>query len=138
MKIGQRFKYVGGNFETDDGKLVCVHSTKHQEVDLCIRGNMNIPFAAIKLFSSNLLVDAKAVFDDACALGDEIVRRWNRGPVVDVESDLVAASREAVAAIDALIKDRPMLAAKMTGSTTLGNIRAELKSALEKARSDAK
>lgn len=36
----------------------------------------------------------------------------------------------ALIAIDMLIEEKPMLSAKMTGHTTLGNIRAELKSAL--------
>jgi hypothetical protein len=40
----------------------------------------------------------------------------------------------AVRLIDALIEERPMLAAKMVGSTTLGNHRADLKAVVVKHR----
>ena len=47
--------------------------------------------------------------------------------------EMLAELRECVAALDALIEDRPMLAAKLCGSTTLGNRRAEARSAIAKA-----
>jgi len=40
----------------------------------------------------------------------------------------------AVRLLDALIEERPMLAAKMVGSTTLGNHRADLKAVVVKHR----
>lgn len=51
--------------------------------------------------------------------------------VVTLE-EMVTAARAAVTAIDALIAERPQLPAKITGHTTLGNIRAELKSAADR------
>jgi hypothetical protein len=77
MKIGLRFQYVDGDFDTSVDQLVCVHNQHYGTVDLCIKANMNIPFAMIRLHSSNLAVDADAVYPDAVRLGDEIVRRWN-------------------------------------------------------------
>lgn len=44
--------------------------------------------------------------------------------------ELYGALKMAFVAIDALINDKPMLAAKMCGTTTLGNVRAEIKAVL--------
>ena len=44
--------------------------------------------------------------------------------------ELVDALKMALVAIDALIEARPILAAKMCGATTLGNVRAEIKAVL--------
>lgn len=78
MKIKQtKFEFVDGDFDTDIGELLCVAKRKYAEVHLCLCGRRNIPFARIKLHSSNLLSDAMETFDDAKALGDEICRRWN-------------------------------------------------------------
>jgi hypothetical protein len=38
----------------------------------------------------------------------------------------------AFVAIEALIDDKPMLAAKVCGTTTLGNVRAEIKAVLQR------
>lgn len=46
---------------------------------------------------------------------------------------LYQALLQATNAIDHLLEERPMLAAKVAGSTTLGNHRAECRSALAKA-----
>lgn len=43
---------------------------------------------------------------------------------------IMNVAAEACAAIEALLDEKPMLAAKVCGSTTLGNLRAELRSAL--------
>ena len=80
MKIKTKLKFVEGDFDTEDGELVCVQSSKYSEVKLCFRANMNITFATIQLQSTDLLIDAQEVFEDACKLGDEIVRRWNESP----------------------------------------------------------
>ena len=40
--------------------------------------------------------------------------------------ELADSLEAALAAIDALLEDKPMLAAKLCGSTTLGNVRAEI------------
>ena len=40
--------------------------------------------------------------------------------------ELADSLEAALAAIDALLEDKPMLAAKICGSTTLGNVRAEI------------
>jgi len=76
-EINHRFEHVNGPFDMETGKLVCVPSSKYNDVNLCFRANMHIPFARILLYSSELWVDAKAVFEDASRLGDEIVKRWN-------------------------------------------------------------
>jgi len=47
--------------------------------------------------------------------------------------ELYAALEELTNAVDALIADRPMLAAKIAGSTTLGNVRAFARAAIGKA-----
>ena len=77
MKIKQKFKFVEGDFDTDNGKLVCVRQYKYAQVTLCFKENMYIPFAKIKLHSNDLHIDAKEVIDDAHNLGIEICRRWN-------------------------------------------------------------
>lgn len=78
MEIKLRLNNVQGRFETDTGKIECVEHSKYDEVKLCFKGNnANIPFARIKLHSSNLAIHAKAVFKDAANLGHEIAKRWN-------------------------------------------------------------
>ena len=77
MKIGHKFQFVEGDFDTDTGKLICVGNRKYGQVELCYAEGMNIPFAAIKLYSRDLAIDSDAVFDDAMKLGEEIARRWN-------------------------------------------------------------
>jgi hypothetical protein len=79
MKIKPKFDYVTGEFDTDINKLICVKSPKYGIVDLCFdnEGGFNLPFARIKLHSSDKAVDAKNVVEDAYALGEEIARRWN-------------------------------------------------------------
>ncbi|MEJ8837618.1 hypothetical protein [Ramlibacter sp. AN1133] len=46
--------------------------------------------------------------------------------------DLVMACRESLAAIEALLRERPGMAGKLAGSTTLGNLRVELKATIDK------
>lgn len=77
MKINHRIEFVDGSFETTTGELVCVKSQKNTSVRLCFKDNMNVPFAAIKLYSRDRYVDAKATFEDAARLGDEMAKRWN-------------------------------------------------------------
>lgn len=81
MKIKHKFSYVDGDFDTDTGKLICVGNKKYGMADLCFKDGWNITFAAIKLHSKDLAVDADAVYDDAVALGKEIARRWNEYPL---------------------------------------------------------
>ena len=52
-------------------------------------------------------------------------------PNSDYEKNLEKCARNALQAIDILIKENPKLAGKMTGHTTFGNIRAELFGALK-------
>lgn len=81
MKIKQKFSYIDGSFDTKDTDMVCVKSHKYKEVELCVKSNKNkggnIPIAKIKLYSRDLYVDAKEVYEYACKLGEEIARRWN-------------------------------------------------------------
>lgn len=53
--------------------------------------------------------------DDAMAAGDEVLM-----------NEQAALLRECRLALDCLLRDKPMLAAKICGSTTLGNLRASL------------
>lgn len=75
--VNHRIEFVNGPFDMASGKLVCIKSQKYMTVELCFVANMDVPFAQIVLHSNARYVDAKAVFDDACRLGDEIARRWN-------------------------------------------------------------
>ena len=77
MKIKNLFEFVEGDMDTETDKLICVGVKKYGEVLLCVKSNMHIPIAKIKLHSKDLAVDADAVFDDAVKLGEEIARRWN-------------------------------------------------------------
>lgn len=52
----------------------------------------------------------------------------------EADTELYESLELAVRLIDALIDERPMLAAKMVGSTTLGNHRADLKAVVVKHR----
>jgi len=45
-------------------------------------------------------------------------------------AELHSALNSALSAIDALIDEKPMLAAKVCGSTTLGNLRVEIRGVL--------
>lgn len=78
MEIKHKFQHVEGNFDTDGGKLSCTHYQKYDEVLLCFKANMSIPFATIKLYSSDRWADARDTFNDAGNLGDEIAKRWNQ------------------------------------------------------------
>lgn len=81
MKIKSKFRFVEGDFDTKSGEIVCVKKHKYSSVDLCFKANMNIPFASIQLHSSDTLMDAQEVYEGACTLGDEIVRRWNESQI---------------------------------------------------------
>lgn len=48
-------------------------------------------------------------------------------------SELLAEARETAAALDALLQQHPMMAATVCGATTLGDQRATLKAAIQKA-----
>ncbi len=64
MKINQKFKFVNGNFDTKKGELIAVPSSKYNEVHLCFKGNMHVPFARIKLHSRDTFGDAQEVYKD--------------------------------------------------------------------------
>ena len=53
--------------------------------------------------------------------------------MVRERAELLAAARETAAALDALLQQKPMLAATVCGSTTLGNHRVQLHAAIKKA-----
>ncbi len=76
MEIVHRLEHVGGTVLIENLEIISVSSRKHCAVDLCIKSNMNIPFAAIKLYSSDRYVDAEACFESAEAIGKEIEGRW--------------------------------------------------------------
>lgn len=77
MDINVKFDFVKGAFDTDIGKLICVKKPDYGRVSLCFKESMNIAFSDIKLHSSDLLVDAQEVMNDAYSLGNEISKRWN-------------------------------------------------------------
>lgn len=83
MEITPRFDFVTGSFDTLTDKMLVIASDNHGTVELCFKEEgcgWNIPFAEIKLYSSNLYKDFKATMPDAKKLGDEISRRWNECP----------------------------------------------------------
>ncbi|MEK6884959.1 MAG: hypothetical protein AABY22_35335 [Nanoarchaeota archaeon] len=87
--------FVSGSFNTETVKMVCVSSHKYGEVELCIKSNMSIPVAKLKLYDTDRAVDADATFEDAKNFGNEIARRWNAGSSDSVDgsypdSDLVS------------------------------------------------
>lgn len=82
MEINQYFVFVEGSFNTADTRMVCIPHDKYDEVLLAVKSDKdkgwNIPIAKIKLYSGDLLIDAKKAYPDAVKLGEEIVRRWNK------------------------------------------------------------
>lgn len=76
-EIDMRFEYVSGTFDMDKDNLVCVSKDKYKDVYLCFKSNMNVDFAEIKLYDSNLFRDKESTFESAVKLGEEIARRWN-------------------------------------------------------------
>lgn len=89
----------------------------------------------------------KAAKPVAWVAADETVEDPSTGQIREVMSDeaegnasligaapgLLAELRECAAALQALIDEKPMLAAKCAGSTTLGNTLAAARSAITKA-----
>ncbi len=45
MEINTKIKFVDGSFNTETGELVCVQKHKYGSVELCLKGNMHVPFA---------------------------------------------------------------------------------------------
>lgn len=80
MEIGHKFDFVEGDFDTKKGKLIAVPHMKYNEVHLCFKANMNIPFAKIKLYSGDKFSTAEKVSEDAYKLAEEIARRFNEFP----------------------------------------------------------
>lgn len=80
MKITPKLEYVSGSFDTDNCEMVSVSRYKYKTVNLCIRSENGflVPLAEIKLYDSELYVDADATFEDAKAFGEEIAKRWNK------------------------------------------------------------
>ena len=83
MEITHKIEFVEGNFETKTGQLVAVMNRKYGHVAICVKANMHIPIAEVKLYSKNLAVDADAVVDSAYDLANEIARRFNEFPEAD-------------------------------------------------------
>lgn len=80
MEITPKMDFVEGSFNTENCEMVCVPRYKYASVELGIRadnGTTIVPVAEIKLYGSELYVDAMATFEDAKKFGEEIVRRWN-------------------------------------------------------------
>lgn len=83
MEITPKIRFVSGSFDTKEVSLVLVPSDKHGEISLCVKEPgccWNIPIGEIKLYSSELYVDFKATYSDACKFGEEICRRFNEFP----------------------------------------------------------
>jgi hypothetical protein len=77
MNIKFISEIIEGETPLEDLKLVCVADKKYKRVSLCIKSNMNITFAVIKLYYSDKFVDAEKSFEAAEALGNEIVKAFN-------------------------------------------------------------
>lgn len=77
MKIKFISNCVDAEIPLDELEIVCVPKEKYAEVALCIKSNMNIPFAKIKLFDTDRRVDAEKSFEAATALGNEITSAFN-------------------------------------------------------------
>jgi hypothetical protein len=77
MKIKFISNCVDGEIPLDELEIVCVPMEKYAEVQLCIKSNMNIPFAKIKLFDTDRWVDAEKSFEAATALGNKIAYEFN-------------------------------------------------------------
>jgi len=77
MKITPKISFVEGSFDTIDAELICIPHRKYGEVSICVKSNMHVPIAKIKLHSKDLAIDADVVFEDASKFGEELVRRWN-------------------------------------------------------------
>ena len=103
MEINVVMEGVSGAFDTSTGRLVCVPSPKYAEVELCFAERMNIPFAKIKLHDRDRYVDAKAVFDDAAALGALIAERWNAAIDTAAEARVTDALQKEVDRLNAHI-----------------------------------
>lgn len=83
MEITPKLKFVSGSFDTKEVQLVLVPSDNHGEISLCVKEPgcvWNIPIGEIKLYNSNLYVDFKETYEDACKFGEEICRRFNEFP----------------------------------------------------------
>ena len=83
MEITPKIKFVSGSFDTKESPLVLVPSDNHGEILLCVKEpdcGWNIPIGEIKLYSSELYVDFRETYEDACKLGEEICRRFNEFP----------------------------------------------------------
>lgn len=80
MKIKLKMLFVNGEFDTLTDNLVAVPYHKRGKVYLCIKSNMNIPIADIKLYDSGLFKDFDDTYEDASALCKEIARRFNEFP----------------------------------------------------------
>jgi hypothetical protein len=77
MELIHKFENVTGTTSLEELKIITVSSKKNATVSLCIKLNMHIPFARIKLYSRDKFKDAEACFESAKILGEEIERRWN-------------------------------------------------------------
>lgn len=83
MKITPKIQFVSGSFDTKEVSLVLVPSDNHGEISLCVKestSSWNIPIGEIKLYSTDRYADFKETYDDACAFGEEICRRFNEFP----------------------------------------------------------
>lgn len=83
MEKKPKIQFVSGSFDTKECSLVLVPSDNHGEISLCVTEpgcGWNIPIGEIKLYSSELYVDFKETYEDACKFGKEICRRFNEFP----------------------------------------------------------
>lgn len=75
-RINVKMQFVQGDTSIEEMEIISVASNKHKAVQLCIKANMHIPIAQIKLYDSNLFIDATATFDDAAKIGNAIEDAW--------------------------------------------------------------
>ena len=75
-ELVHKFDFVNGTMDIEDIEIISVCSRKNARVDLCIKANLNIPFARIILYDKNSFLNAIDCLDSAESLGKEIERRW--------------------------------------------------------------
>ena len=62
IEVSHKFENVIGSISIKELEIISVSNKKDATVNLCIKANMHIPFAKIKLYSRDRFLDAEACF----------------------------------------------------------------------------
>lgn len=96
MKLNHRIEFIDEAIDTA-WPMVCVQRPKYSEVLLTLKSECNIAFAEVKLFTRDRYIDKQESFDSACALGEEVARRWNTAATHEDENEKLRALLSKVA-----------------------------------------